>query len=256
MTKLFSSAVAILSFLVFFYFSKAFGDPPLVVDDAKPVAAGYWRFNWVMALSQPQKGARELDLPILALTYGVVKGLEFGLNIQRVNSHAKGETPIQGFQDLYLASEYNFLEEATFPAMSFSLDVKIPTANRQKGLTSGRVDENLILIATKHYFPLAIDLNLAYTIVNSPPEEKLMNRFFGGLALRYGLSERWRLVGDIFGQSREATGGNNEANFQLGFRFRPDLPVFFDAAVGRSLLPSGTRIQDTLGVTWSNSLVF
>jgi hypothetical protein len=252
----FTSAVAIISFLVFSFPSGVLGDLPLVVDDAKPVADGYWRFDWVMALSQPQKGARELDLPILALTYGIFKRLDFGIGIQRIKSDASGDASIQGFQDLHLASKFNLIEEETIPAVSFSLDVKVPTANRQKGLTSGRSDENLLLIATKHYFPLGIDLNLGYSIIGSPPDEKLKNRFFGGLALRYGLSERWRLVGDIFGQSREAKGEKNEANFQLGFRFRPDLPMFFDAAIGRSLLPSGTRIQGTLGMTWSNSLKF
>ena len=91
MAKLFFSAAAILSFLVFSYFSKAFGDPPLVVDDAKPVDAGFWKFDWVMALSQPEKGARELDLPIVALTYGIIKGLDFGIGIQRIKSDASGE---------------------------------------------------------------------------------------------------------------------------------------------------------------------
>jgi len=67
---------------------------------------------------------------------------------------------------------------------------------------------------------------------------------------------RCRLVGDIYGLSRAAKGEKNEANFQVGVRFRPDLPVFFDAAIGRSLLPSGTRIQGTLGLTWSRALNF
>jgi hypothetical protein len=66
--------------------------------------------------------------------------------------------------------------------------------NRSKGLTTGRVDENFLLIATKHYFPLAIDLNLGYLVVNSPRDEKLKNRVFSGLALRYGLSQ----IGDLW----------------------------------------------------------
>jgi len=89
--NVFFSAATILSFLVFSYFSKVFGDPPLVVDDAKPVDAGFWKFDWVMALSQPEKGARELDLPIVALTYGIIKGLDFGIGIQRIKSDASGE---------------------------------------------------------------------------------------------------------------------------------------------------------------------
>ena|SRR5215467_806772 len=250
------ASAAFISGLLFSNASTVLGDPPLVVDDAKPVAQGAWRFDWVMVLSQPEKGAREIDLPVVALTYGIFKRMDFGLGIQRIKSDAHGEPSIQGFQDLHLASKFNLIEEETIPAVSFSLDVKVPTANRQKGLTTGKSDENLLLIATKHFFPLGIDLNFGYSIIGSPPDEHLKNRFFGGLALRYGLSERWRLVGDVYGQSREAKGEKNEANFQIGMRFRPDLPVFFDAAIGRSLLPSGTRIQGTLGMTWSNSLKF
>jgi len=108
----------------------------------------------------------------------------------------------------------------------------------------------------KHYFPLAIDLNLGYLVVNSPPDEKLKNRVFGGLALRYGVSQNWRLVGDTYGESREAEGVKNVANFQIGIRFRPDLPAFFDAAIGRSLLLSGARIQGTVGMTWSPAARF
>jgi len=238
--------VAIIAGLFFSNASSALGDPPLVVDDAKPVQHGAWKFDWLTVLSQPEKGAREIDLPVMALTYGIFKRMDFGLGIQRTQSDAAGEPSIQGFQDLHLASKLNLVEEETIPAVSFSLDVKVPTANRQKGLSTGKSDENLLLIATKHYFPLGIDLNFGYSIIGSPPDEHLKNRFFGGLALRYGLSDRWRLVGDIYGLSREA----------IGMRFRPNLPMFFDAAIGRSLLPSGTRIQGTLGMTWSNYLKF
>lgn len=235
---------------------SAFCARPLVIDDARPVVEGYLELELGLSQGQPQKGGREQRLPVTALTYGLYKGLEFGLNIQRVSLDTKGGAPIKGFQDLHLATKYNFLEESIYPAFAFSLDIKVPTANRSKGLGSGRVDENLLFIATKHYFPLAIDLNLGYLIVDSPPEAKLKNRFLGGIALRYGLSEEWRLVGEVFGLSREATGEKNEANFQIGVRYRPPLPVFFDAAIGRSLRPSGTRIKGTLGLTWTFPLNF
>lgn len=234
----------------------AFAGRPLVVDDARAVAEGYFEVEMGLSGSHSDKGGRELRLPVMGLTYGLLKGLEVGLNIQRVDSDAGGEAPTRGFQDLHLATKYNFLEEALYPALAFSFDLKIPTAGRRKGLGSGRFDENFLFIATKHFFPLAIDLNLGYLNVDSPPQEKLKDRFLGGLALRYGLSERWRLVGEIVGQSREAKGEKNEANFQIGVRYRPNLPVFFDAAIGRSLRPSGTRIQGILGLTWSYALNF
>lgn len=235
---------------------------PLVVDDARPVIEGGWEFEFGFAGAQLPKGAHEIDAPIMALTYGVLPRLDLSFNIQRVRSDARAQTALQGFQDLHIASKYNLFQETNLPAVSFALDVKVPTANRNKGLSTGRVDENFLLIATKHFIRdgeltlLGVDLNLGYSVINSPPGDKLKNRLFGGLALRYGLTDRLRLVGDIYGQSREAKGEKHEANFQMGIRFRPDLPVFFDAAVGRSLLPSGPRIQGTFGLTWATQLRF
>jgi hypothetical protein len=236
--------------LSFIFCSRAFAGRPLVVDDARTVGAGDFQFELGLVQSQPEKGGREQAWPAMALTYGLYKGLEVGLGIQRVHSDPKGEPPVDGFEDLHLAAKYNFLPGEKYD-FSFAFDLKVPTANRRKGLSSGRFDESLLLIATKHFFPAALDLNFGYIIVDSPPGEKLKDRFFGGVALRYGLNENWRLVGEIYGLSREASGAKNEANFQVGVRFRPDLPVFFDAAIGRSLLPSGTRIQGTLGITWT-----
>lgn len=250
------SCLALVHVCILFYPSSSFAGRPLVIDDAKPVAEGYFELELGLIQAQPEKGGREQRLPVMALSLGLVEGLEFGLNVQRVNSDLKGDPPTRGFEDLHLATKYNFLEEASYPALALSFDLKIPTANRRKGLSSGRYDANPILIATKHYFPLAIDLNLGYLIVDSLVEEKLKNRFLGGVALRYGLSERWRLVGEVLGLSREASGEKNEANFQIGLRYRPDLPVFFDAAVGRSLRPSGTRIQVTFGLTWTFPVSF
>ena len=139
MAKRFFSAATILSFLVFSYFSKVFGDPPLVVDDAKPVDAGFWKFDWVMALSQPEKGARELDLPIMALTYGIIKGLDFGIGIQRIKSDASGEASIQGFQDLHLASKFQFHRRRDNSGDDLFLGRESPYRKPGKGLNFSKI---------------------------------------------------------------------------------------------------------------------
>jgi hypothetical protein len=43
----------------------------------------------------------------------------------------------------------------------------------------------------------------------------------------------------------------NDASFQLGFQYQPFSLLTVDAAVGRSLFRSGTRVQGTLGLTCS-----
>jgi hypothetical protein len=115
MAKLFFSGAAILSFLVFSNFSKAFGDPPLVVDDAKPVDAGFWKFDWVMALSQPEKGARELDLPIVALTYGIIKGRILASAFRELSQTLAGRRRFKAFRTCTSRANSISLKKRQFP---------------------------------------------------------------------------------------------------------------------------------------------
>jgi hypothetical protein len=242
-----------------FLSDAAFAARPLVVDDARPVAEQNVQISVGFTHTVPENGGRDQQLPEVTAGVGVYKNLELGMTIDRTNTDLKREAPVRGFEDLHLYSKYNFVQEVEkgfVPALTFIFDLEIPTANSHRGLSTGKFDEGFLLIATKHWFPAAVDLNLGYTVVGRRQGEKLENQFFGGLALRYGLSERWRLVGDIYGLSRAAKGESGEGNFQIGVRFRPDLPAYFDAAVGRSLLSSGNRFQATVGLTWSTALKF
>ncbi|HKA34427.1 MAG TPA: hypothetical protein VKH64_14510 [Candidatus Binatia bacterium] len=239
--------------------SEVFAGRPLVVDDAHPVEEGNVQLVWGFIHTVPEKGGRDQQLPAISASYGAYKNLETGLTIQRTDTDLKGESPVRGFQDLHLFSKYKFVEEdekGYVPAMTFTFDLKIPTANSHEGLTTGRFDEGFLLIATKHFFPAAIDLNLGYTVVGRRKGEALENQFFGGVALRYGINEHWRLVGDIYGLTRPARGENAQGNFQLGVRYHFGEFTMFDTAVGRSLLSSGNRFQVTCGVTWSAPVKF
>ncbi len=249
---------AILSAAVF-YAGELLAGRPLVVDDAHPVEAGNVQLVWGFTHSIPSNSGRDQQVPAISASYGVYKNLEAGLSIQRTNTDLKGEAPVRGFQDLHLFTKYRFVEEVEkgyVPAMTFAFDLKIPTANRHKGLTTGRFDEGFLFIATKHFFPAAFDLNLGYTVVGRRKGENLENQFFGGVAVRYGINQNWRLVGDVYGLTRPARGENPDGNFQFGVRYHYGEFTMFDAAVGRSLLPSGNRFQATFGVTWSTALNF
>jgi len=235
--------------------APAFAGRPLVVDDAPTIDAGSVQVELGLIATLPQNGGRDLTLPTASLSYGVYDVLQLGLAIPRVHADHKGEAPVDGFGDLHLTAKYNFLPGKTYD-FSFAFDLKIPTASRSRGLSTGKFDENFLFIATRHFFPAAIDLNLGYFVVGRPRGEGLENRFFGGMAIRYGLSEHWRLVGEAYGLTRPARGEESEANFQVGVKYHLDIPLILDAAVGRSLLSSGNRFQATLGMTWTRKLDF
>ncbi|MGH7887959.1 MAG: transporter, partial [Candidatus Binatia bacterium] len=123
-----------------------------------------------------------------------------------------------------------------------------------KGLSTGKADETLLLIATKSLKPFAIHANFGYTIVGDGAGSNLKNVLRGGIAMEWVLNPRWSLVGELTGMSRTASAESNQADFQIGFRYALQPTLVLDFAAGRSLRTSGTTAQGTFGLTWTVDL--
>ena len=142
-------------------------------------------------------------------------------------------------------------ESRTLPAVSFSLDVELPTANKSKGLSTGKFSETFTLILSKSCAPANINLNLRYLVAGKPKGSELKNVISGGIAADYALRSGLVAVGEVFAASRAESGAPNEAAFQLGMRYAVTPRFVLDAAAGRSLRNSGAVIQGTAGLTWT-----
>jgi hypothetical protein len=231
----------------------AFAARPLFIEDVETTAEGTIDLEFGLSHANLVKGGRAQILPALSLTYGFPHNLDLGLNIERINSRPKGESRTEGFEDLHLAAKY-WLPLSTDPpqGVAFSFDLKIPTASRHRGLSSGRTDETFTLIGTKAFNSLFFDLNFGYVLVDSPPKEKLKNRVLGGMAARWEMPyTAWMLVGEISGQSREAKGEKNQADFKIGAMYEVHECLTLDAALGRGLLTTGASVEATVGLTVS-----
>ncbi len=225
---------------------------PLVIDDAPPVAPGNLEVELGFSQAQPHGGGRDQAGPVATVAYGLIDRIELGLSIQRINQDSRNEAPLKGFEDLHLTTKILAVAESpVLPAVSLSLDIKLPTANRRKGLTTGKSDQDLMLILTKSFAPLAAHLNFGYRIVNSPRDAKLKNVLHGGIAADWAFRPQWTLVGEIFGSSREAKGERNDAAFQLGLSYAVIAGLVLDAAMGRSFRSEATQVEGTVGLTWT-----
>lgn len=228
---------------------------PLVIDDADPVALNHLELEIGFAHSRPAGGGRDQKSPALTLTYGIIDNLELGLAITRVNQDFPKEPPLRGFEDLHIAAKYRMIAERTaLPAIALAIDVKAPTADRQEGLSSGKTDTALLLIASKSWVDLRFHTNLGYSVIGKVRGEGLKNIIHGGLAAETALNPQWAVVGEVFGASRPSRQTANEANFNLGLRYSVNPALIFDGAVGRSLLATGNRIAATVGITWTFDL--
>jgi hypothetical protein len=225
---------------------------PLIVDDVAPIPPGHLEIEVGFSHALPRTGGRDQQWPVATASFGVVDGLEVGLAIQRTNQDEQRTAPTKGFEDLHLTAKYQFLDDAGFvPALAVSLDVKLPTANRSKGLSTGKTDETLLLIATKSLAPFTVHANFGYTIVGKIKGADLKNQLQGGIAGELPLIPSWTLVGEVTGLSRSTGAEPNQVNFQLGLRYAIQPTLVLDLAAGRSLLPSGPTFKGAFGVTWT-----
>jgi hypothetical protein len=228
------------------------GGRPLVVDDAAPVAPGHVEVEIGLSHTHLYGGSRQQALPTITTAYGIIDKLEIGLGIQRRDHHQRGEASVRGFEDLHLLTKFSVIEESeVLPAAAFSLDVSVPTANKSKGLSTGRSDQAFTFIISKLYGLTGLHLNLGYLLVDSPRAAKLKNRLRGGIAADYGIHPAMALVGEVFGSSRPSKGEKNEAALQLGLRYALSSSLVLDVAGGRSLRSSGASVHGTAGLTWT-----
>jgi hypothetical protein len=223
---------------------------PLVIDDAAPVPVNHIEVEFGLYGKRFDSGEREHTRPAIGLAYGVHPHAEIGMTLRRVDRHG-AESHSHGFEDLHLTTKYRIIEESpSLPAFAIDLDIKLPTANRSKDLSTGKSDQSFRMSLTKNLYSVAAHLNLGYALVQSPSGDKLKNRIHGGAATEWLFRPGWAFVAEIFAASRQAQGLSNELEFQLGIKYAPSPQLVLDTAIGRSLRSIGTRVQGTIGLTW------
>jgi hypothetical protein len=79
----------------------------------------------------------------------------------------------------------------------------------------------------------------------------LKNQLRGAVAGGLPLIPRWTLVGEVTGLSRSTGTQPNQADSQLGLRYALQPTLVLDMAASRSLRSSGTKVQATIGLTWT-----
>jgi hypothetical protein len=168
---LFLTAATFFGLLPFF----AYAGRPLTIDDAAPVSEGHVEvelgYHFKNTIDE-----RDHRLPVMTLAYGLTRNLEAGLGLQYIMKDPRPGGRREGFDDVHLAAKYRFLEQGPYiPSLAGALDVKIPIKGRRAGLSSGRFDQHFLLLATKSFGPLDLDVNAGYLLVDSPPGEKLRN---------------------------------------------------------------------------------
>ena len=222
---------------------------PLTIDDADTVEPGFYELDAGVAYS---RGAHltHWDFPF-GLTYGVARDLDahfsFGGQIDEQSEPFLGTRQQSGVGDLELGAKWHFVESDPFGIRtSLAPLVKLPTADKNKGLGSGATDYDLTWIISRKCGEQAdLHINLGHTWVGEADDV-----VHGGFAAYYLFTDSLQWVGEVFAE--KAIGGDavTLASVNTGLRFYVVDAVVLDVAAGTKIRGDAPDFTMTTGLTW------
>lgn len=236
----------------------SFAARPLIIDDADPldtgngkIEGGFWH--------EKDGGCHNWDWPI-GLGYGLIPSLEVNLGLggtfqQMTEIDENGVECINsenGMGDLTLNVKWQFLEETTWmPRQAIVPTVKFPTANKDTGLGSGKIDYDATWIASKSFTDtVGGHLNFGYSFIGEPSDEDVGDIIHYGVALDYQIIDPLQLVGEIYAEKELMSGTDHIIMFNTGLRWVLIDGLTFDVAAGSHISSAGPDLTATAGLTW------
>jgi len=189
--------IVILIFCVVLFSGNAFAARPLTTDDAGTVEKGKFQVETGFDFNRQDNYDKEY-FPSLTLTYGLFERMDIGVGSAYLFVNPVEGKKVNGFSDTPLKVKYRFLDQKDWiPSFAVSGTLIMPTASKSKGLGSGKVDFNINNIfqwnLSKRWQLYA---NLGYTFIG---EHQVNNEFNYSIAGQFVLSDKWALVGEVFG---------------------------------------------------------
>jgi outer membrane putative beta-barrel porin/alpha-amylase len=225
---------------------------PLFTDDADTVPKGKFQLGSGVEYYKAGSLRRWSGLvnPVVGLNDRWEAGLNFGYQWQE-HRDSSGTARADGVLDTMLATKWKWFDQTNhWFSLSTRLDFKIPTASDRRGLGTGNSDLGGVLIATKTVGATSFDFNVGYTLLVVGGSGLGDDEIFIGQTVRHALSERWTLVGEVFGRipcsgERDAT-----ANFNGGVQYFLKPNLVLEAAALTSVGRNSPDLTAYLGFTW------
>ncbi len=240
----------VLSALLLCFTSSIFAARPLITDDADTVEKGTFQVEGGFDFVRQDNHDKEY-FPSFTLTFGLFERMDIGVGSAYLFVNPAEGKKVNGFSDTPLKVKYRFLDQKGWiPSFVVSGLLIIPTASKSKGIGSGKVDFNITNIfqwnLSKRW---QLYMNLGYTFIGDKQRNDELNYSIAG---QFVLSEKWALVGEIFGLNN--FNGNKRDDPILGlvgiqYMLFTDKLVL-DAGVEIGMSKAAPDFRWTTGLTW------
>jgi len=255
--RIFLTRIGTLLFFIAFLInaSPAFAIRPfLVTENAIPVETNQSQLEGGLKYEQFTAHNRLYTLDT-ELRYGLITNMDFEVEVPYLFADHSNDAG-NGLGDLRLKGKVRFLKgrEANPLSIAAMLDVKFPSASRDKGFGSGEADVGIVGIASKEFSPLTVHLNLGYYFVGNPPGQVLHNVVVYSLGSELQtLVTGLKVVGELSGRSdRNSTAYPEKLDLMGGVL----LGVTPQLSLDLSLLTGLTKASPVWGLNGGFSLRF
>ncbi len=177
----------------------------LETEDSRPLNTGQVELGAGLEY-QTSKEGYEAALP-LSFEYGLSKRFTFLFEpVPFTTIHPKTGRYVTGLGDLEMTLFYHLIKETkSFPSVSLSAEVKLPTA-KDSLIGTGKTDFTPFFIASKTTGRFFTSLKLSYTFLGKPQGIVANNLFNYAAGTIFELSPKSIIFGEIYGNT-SASGG-------------------------------------------------
>ncbi len=157
-----------------------------------------------------------------------------------------------GIGDTTIDLSYRLMEEhGAVPEVSLHGGLKIPTADEDKGLGTGKVDYLLGVDVSRGIGPWTLEAGVTYNILGEPDEYELDNYLSGYGEISNALAENLELAVQLSGA--QAASDESEGELALGMQLRYDMEEIgeFSAGVEKGLADGSPDYSVVIGYSIS-----
>src|SRR3972149_4937243 len=170
------------------------------------VGAGYLGEE---AVCQQKGGPPDFPTLFLPLAYGVTDRLTVGAELPYSRWEAdRSDVDGSGLDDVNLGVAYRLLDEQPGqPALGVVGFAALPTADKDEGLGTEKLDAGLKLVLSKRLMERLVGhLNLGYTFVGKSAEFKRNDEVTGGIGIEYEITPRVSALAELVGNTNRENG--------------------------------------------------
>ena len=224
---------------------------PTVSNPANVTQYGVLELEYGWDRFWPEEGIRQTSLGGL-LKFGMFCDIELRWNTTSFLSQTDAGGTCQAFGDNWLGTEIRFHRQTRrLPTMAFSYAFKIPSANTENGLGTGRVDHSFTFGASESIAHFNFDFNFSQFLIGRPTASGFDENQQLALAFSHAIHGGLQFAGEFYGETQlnQTTPGFASSLWALTYTVVPRLVI--DGGFEAGLTSGGPHRHAFVGATYS-----